>query len=128
MNELQTQEYQHLVEEIKATIKEAVFTSRWALVEGYWNVGKLIREEFTGNDLTKQLQGLAVEVGTSERTLFYALQTYDKYPKIDALPEGKNISWNKLITKYLPQSAEVTELAREECSHKWVCTRCGQRR
>ena len=98
------------------------------LVEGYWNVGKLLREY---NYNTKSLQDLAVDVGISERTLWYALQTYDKYkssvpdlsrnldvgertiyraiqaydefPKIDMLPEGKNITWNKLITKYLPE-------------------------
>ena len=33
--------------------------------------------------LTKQLQGLAVEVGISERTLWYALQFYDKYPSLN---------------------------------------------
>ncbi len=99
--------YRALVEEIKATITEAVHNSRWMLVEGYWNVGKLIREKFTGNQLTKQLQALGVDVGVSQTTLWYALQTYDKYPDINKLPEGKNISWNKLITKYLPATPEI---------------------
>jgi len=48
------------------------------------------------------VQDLAQNLGQSERTLYYALQAYDKYPKLDKLPEGKNITWNKLITKYLP--------------------------
>ncbi|HUV82873.1 MAG TPA: hypothetical protein VMW53_07360 [archaeon] len=94
--------YMLLVEQIKATITEAVHNSRWFLVEGYWNVGKLIRENFTGN-LTNQLQTLAVDVGISERTLWYALQFFDKFPLLDEVPEGKNISWNKIVTKYLPE-------------------------
>ena len=103
-----TEHYKYLVEQIKATVTEAVHNSRWFLVEGYWNVGKLIREAFTGN-ITKQLQTLAVDVGISERTLWYALQFFDKYPILNNVPEGKNISWNKLITKYLPEHTEKEE-------------------
>lgn len=45
-NTLQTTEwYDELVSDCKAIITEAIFTSRWALVEGYWNLGKRIREE-----------------------------------------------------------------------------------
>lgn len=121
------EKYQALVDEIKATITEAVHNSRWMLVEGYWNVGKLIREEFTGNNLTKQLQDLGVDVGLSQTTLWYALQTYDKYPDIGQLPEGKNITWNKLIKNYLPkEKEEETETLR--CNHTWVCTKCGLRK
>jgi len=103
-NELQTQEwYTHLVEECKAIITEATFTSRWALVEGYWNLGKRIYEETkTHPNILESVQGLAQSIGLSTRTLYYANQTYSKYPNLQELPEGKNISWNKLITKYLP--------------------------
>ena len=104
-NELTTQDwYQHLVEECKAIITEAVFTSRWALVEGYWTLGKRIRTDLKWQKYSQGLytsQDLANAIGISERTLDYALQTYDNYQPIDKIPEGKNISWNKLITKYL---------------------------
>ena len=98
--------YQHLVEECKAIITEAVFTSRWALVEGYHSLGKRIRQDSDKKSITKLLQGLAVSLKQSERTLWYAVQVYDKYPDIQKLPEGKNITWNKLITKYLPELEE----------------------
>lgn len=99
---LQNQEwYQLLVEECKAIFTEATFTSRRALVEGNWNVGKTLREHPNFN--TKLLQDLAVNIGISERNLWYSLQLYDKYPDLNRLPEGKNISMNKLITKYLPE-------------------------
>lgn len=103
--QLQDQEwYEHLVDECKEIITEAVFTSRWALVEGYWTLGKRIRTDLNWDKFSQGLytsQDLANAIGISERTLDYALQTYDKYKKLDLIPEGKNISWNKLITKYL---------------------------
>ena len=74
------------------------------------NLGKRIRED---NNLERSeiygekiLQGLAESISTSERTIYYALQLFDKYPILDALPEGKNITWKKLITKYLPAPKE----------------------
>src|SRR3990167_6875241 len=106
--ELTNQEwYNELVEECKAIITEAVFTSRWALVEGYWNLGKRIREDKLAQEFAKGnktfVQDLGRNLGTSSSTIYYALQAYDKFPDINKLPEGKNISWNKLITKYLPE-------------------------
>jgi len=108
MNELVSQErYQALVDECKSIITEAVFTSRWALVEGYWNVGKRIRKELPQKGITKALQDLGVDIGVSSTTLWYAVQFYDRYKRLDKVPEGKNISWNKLITKYLPNPDKV---------------------
>jgi len=101
-NIIKDEKYIALVEEIKNTITESVRNSRWVLVKGYWLIGKLMREEYE-SEITKLLQGLAVDVGVSERTLWYSLQAYDKFPELDKIPEGKNISWNKLITLYLPE-------------------------
>jgi len=114
MNDLIKQEwYKLLVDDCKAIITEAVFVSRWALVEGYWNLGKRIADEqnFDRKEVYagKIVQGLAQSIGVSKRTLHYALQAYDKYPDISTIPEGKNISWNKLITKYLPEHKEESE-------------------
>src|SRR3990167_7926434 len=110
--ELESQEwYSSLVDECKAIITEAVFTSRWALVEGYWKLGERIREEkqlkkWAQKEAGVVLQGLANDLSISTRTLHYALQAYDKFPKLDEIPEGKNITWNKLITEYLPAPKE----------------------
>lgn len=106
--ELQTNEwYEALVEECKAIITEAVFTSRWALVEGYWTLGKTLREEenikWHAKGSESFLQDLADNLNISIRTLHYALQAYDKFPELSKIPEGKAISWNKLITQYLPE-------------------------
>ncbi len=98
--------YKTLVLECKAIITEAVFTSRWALVEGNMELGKRIREDINFKEYSKgnkrSVQDLARNIGQSERTLYYALQLFDIYKSVGNLPEGKNISMNKLITKYLP--------------------------
>jgi len=110
------EEYNLLVDEIKSTITESVFNSRQELIKGHWTIGKLIRE-FSGGEVTNLLQDLAGDVGISERLLWYSLKCYDTYPDLNNLPEGKNISWNKLITKYLSEPKERKEI------HK--CPICG---
>jgi len=99
--------YQALIDECKSIITEAIFTSRWALVEGYHNLGKRIREDSKRLSTTLLLQHVAVDLKISERTLWYAVQFYDKYSDLSQVPEGKNISWRKLITKYLPPHKET---------------------
>jgi len=104
--------YEALVEECKAIITEAVFTSRWALVEGYWELGKRISEEnknFERNKIYGQkiVQGLAESLGIASRTIHYAIKAYEKYPEIGSMPEGKNLTWNKLITLYLPEPKKI---------------------
>jgi len=110
------EKYHAFVEEIKSTITEAVHNSRWTLIEGYWLVGKLMRKEYK-KEITNLLQALALDIGTSERTLWYALKTYDTYPDMNKLPEGKNISWNKLITKYLSTSKKSKSKNEDKCKH-----------
>jgi len=113
MNELvkQSEWYQALVDECKSIITEAVFTSKWALVEGYHELGKRIREDNNNFERAKIygkkiVQQVAESLKISERTLWYALQFYDKYPDLSKVPEGKNITWKKIITKYLPAHEE----------------------
>lgn len=99
--------YEQLVEDCKAILIETEFTARWALVEGYWRLGERMRQDGTKRSITKLVQDLGVVLHKSESTLWYAVQFYDKYPALDKVPEGKAISWNKLVTKYLPERAEV---------------------
>jgi len=99
--------YTQLVDDGRDIITEAVFTSRWALVEGYWYLGERVGTDVNYQEYAKgnktSVQDLARNIGISERTLYYAIQFYGKYPQLDTVPEGKNISWNKIITKYLPR-------------------------
>ena len=98
--------YTSLVDDCKAIITEAVFISRWALVEGYHQLGERI---VTDENFQKHAKGnnkcfadLRNNTGISDSTLYRAVQFYEKYPDLSTVPEGKNISWNKIVTKYLP--------------------------
>ncbi|PJB21610.1 MAG: hypothetical protein CO114_04425, partial [Euryarchaeota archaeon CG_4_9_14_3_um_filter_38_12] len=92
------------IEECKAIITEASFTSRWALIEGYWQLGKRIREEAKTISITAFTETVAVALEKSNRSIWYAVQFYDKYPDLTKLPEGKNISWHIICNKYLGKS------------------------
>ncbi len=100
--------YQALIEECQAIITESVFTSRWTLIEGYHMLGKRIPEENAnfrkakvyGKKIT---QRVATSLNKSQRTIEQAIQFAKKYPELDELPEGKNISWHKICNYYLPQ-------------------------
>lgn len=87
------------VEECDALICETVFASRWDLVEGYWKLGKLIREGALETPITQFTEQLAVRLKRSQRFLWYCVQAYDRYPDLSMLPEGKNISWHKIIKR-----------------------------
>lgn len=116
--------YQNLVEDCKNILTEAVFTSRWALIECYHQLGERIRKESEKTPITKFTARLSVDLKQSERTLWRAVQFYDTYQDLNNLPEGKNISWNKILTKYLAkeQSEEVEEDKQEA---KITCPKCG---
>ena len=101
------------VEECQAIITESVFVSRWALVEGYWNLGRTVRSYMITKEYAKGneafLDSLSGKLkSVSKRTLYRSLQFFDKYPILNDVPGGKNISWNKII-KLLPERTEKEE-------------------
>ncbi|MBA7576415.1 hypothetical protein ES695_21330 [Candidatus Atribacteria bacterium 1244-E10-H5-B2] len=119
--------YESLVDDCKSIITEAVFVSRWALVEGYHQLGERVRTDLHFKEYAKgtktSVQDLARNIGISERTLYYSMAFYDKYPSLNNVPEGKNISWNKIITRYLPES-EGTKTGLNTPQYV-ECPRCG---
>ena len=107
---VQSEPFQALVDECKAIITETIFNHRDVLIQGYHTLGKTVatNEAYQkyAKDNKSSLQDLAKTVGISPRTLYYCVQVYEKYPDPSLLPEGKNLSWSKLITKYLPKHIE----------------------
>ena len=108
-----------MAEEIKALLVEAEFTSRSVMIEAYHEAGTMIIR--TGGDRSKLVQNLAKMVDRSERTLWYAVKFAEMYPTIDKLPDGKNISWHKIITRYLTAPKE-----KGDCQHEpvLICKKC----
>lgn len=80
----QTERYIAMVEECKAIMTEAVFNSRWALVEGYWLLGKRIDLDFLiYNYKTRRIMFVEVktrnaEMKTWQRMIFKQLDKWIK--------------------------------------------------
>ena len=97
-------------EEIKALLTEAEFTARWQIIEAHHEVGKIILQ--LEGERTKIVHMLAVKLDRSERTLWYAVKFAQTFKKVDDVPEGKNVSMNLVIRKYLTEPKEI-----QDCNH-----------
>jgi hypothetical protein len=117
-----------LAQDIQAAISTKVFEARWALIELYHYIGGEIKKALDEHpDYSKDdvITVLSKKLDRSRRTLYYAVEFYETYPDLNMLPEGPNISWNKIVTKYLTTPKEKVE--EREHEHKWVCVICGQK-
>jgi len=107
---IQGDEYQNLIEECKGIITEGIFKSNWVLVEAYHGLGNVLRN-FKTKSITKLVKQVSQDINKSERTLWWAVQFYDKCPELKMLPYGKEVTWRKIVTQYLPGKTE------EELTH-----------
>jgi len=124
--------YTALIEECEAIITETVFNARWELIQGYHRLGNRILEEklnFEEGKIYGQgiVQHIAKSLGKSRRTIYYAIEFAEKYKDINTLPEGKNISWNK-VCKLLSGSKDQGACDHKEWEEKIirVCKVCGK--
>lgn len=108
--------YIHFLEELQATVYEGEYNARWELLKTYHAVGKLITEHTENFNHAEVYSSriydiVAEDIKKSKSTVFKAVQFYQKYPNaltdVSSLPEGKNISWSKLVSKYLPEPKEL---------------------
>jgi len=115
-----SEHYSALIDECRAIITEKSFQLNWTRLEMYHEIGRVIRDTSQGDkSITKLLQNLAEDMGITERTLWYAVQFYDKFPSLDELPDGKSASWTKVkqelpVNKRLesPNVTDPGEIAR----------------
>jgi len=121
---LSTDWYKSLLDDVSSTLSEAVFASRMTLIEGYHAVGARLRQEEDRMPMTELVHQCAVDMGVKPRKLWYAIQFFDTFPDMNKLPEGKNISWTKIKTKYLP--SKTKEKPELEASKRAKCPTCGQ--
>lgn len=120
-----TDEYQLLITECDSCLTEAESTAKATIVEAWHYVGECIRK-FEGVEISKLVKRVADDIQRSERAVWLGVQIYDKYPDLNSLPEGKNISLRKLQRVYL------LGIDAEECKHEKVrelriCAKCEKR-
>lgn len=114
--------YQILCEDLQAIITERIWRSKIEVIVAYGEVGHRIVTDALYEKYSSQskdfLEKLAKSIGISYSTICRAIQFWNKYhidshtceSSWDKLPEGKNISWYKICSKYLPQTKGDTEL------------------
>lgn len=113
--------YTHLVGDCQAIITECEFNARWSLVQGYHELGERIIAE-NGNFDRQMIYGqeivsrLSKSLGVSSSKIYRAMQFARKYPSLDAAPEGKALTWSKVVNKYLPGKEDIKEPV-QACRH-----------
>jgi len=86
---------EEIKDEIIGLLTEGVFNSRMDLIVTYHEVGRLLFE----NDL---LTHMTKEYPRHRRTFYRCVQFIKQIPNLEMLPDGKNISWTKVL-KLLPK-------------------------
>ncbi len=125
--------YHTLVEDCKDIIVEGEFSWRMTILETYHNLGKRIfqdipnftRSQIYGDNI---VQRVAESLQRSERTIYYAMKFAEKFPSVDEVPEGKNISWRLVCQKYLTKPKELPshETATKKATEEYcLCPKCG---
>ena len=105
--------YDSLVSDCQAIVTEAVFNSRWELIVGYHQLGKRIALDnvWNGRGNGRTLSALSKSTNIGERTLYRAVQFYKKFPSLELLPGGKNITWSKIIALLPSDENQETQAA-----------------
>ncbi len=118
MTELATKWYTELIEDLSGRLTEGFFNSRWELIETYHYLGRRILDDNDnfqragyGKKIFAEIRKSLEDVGikTSESSIYRAVQFARKYPSLETLKEGKNISWSKICQKYLPLPKDMQE-------------------
>ena len=111
--------YVNLIDDLKTIVVEKEFESRWALVEGYHQLGSRILVEYENfqrlrMDDQSLIATVAISLNKRPRTVYYAVQFARQYPDLNLLPEGKDTNWHKVINKYLTTGKERVTLTKSD--------------
>lgn len=106
-----TQWVEDLVEECTNAFVESNYAERWDKVEGYHTIGTLILEGLQLEDRKKTygdqiVKRVAKSIKVSPRTVYNMVEFAKKFPDLALLPDGKNVSWTKIVKGYFPKSDE----------------------
>ena len=126
-----------LIDQIRANMIERRYRIAAELLELKWYIGDRILEDL-GNFERAKIYGkqivslVAKSLDCAERELYRCIQFRKKYPKLNDLPEGKNITWHKIVNIYLSDKPKDSEDPEADCSHGQLeilvrCATCRER-
>lgn len=114
---LAPERWESLIDDLKGIVTEHLTASREQIINMKWYLGDRLLEE--GEEaITSVLTRVGVELHISHTELWRCLAFRKKFPSLDELwamaPEGKNISWHKLVNSYIDFSIPKPEIPVEE--------------
>ncbi len=114
-NPLNQEWYESLIEDLSSLKVEKNFSSRWSILEFYHELGtrlinERIRFEESGIDEASSTKRVSQSLSMTQRSVQLAIQFAQKYPDINELPDGKAISWHRIVKDYLPEKKEKLPL------------------
>lgn len=106
--------YKELIGDCQAILTEGIWNYRWTLIKTYHLFGKRIIEDYSkfkdvGISEKEIRSHVTKDLKQSDRTIRRTIQFAKKYPDLEKLPEGKNISWHKICNELLPGQNEKEE-------------------
>ena len=115
-------EWETLLKDCEDAIIEGVTAVRGEVIRMKWELGEILFDHGE-EQITKLLSRVAVELkqrghAVSEPELWRCLKLRKKFPTLkqmwSELPEGKNISWHKLVHNYIDFSVPKPAVLMEE--------------
>lgn len=135
-NLLTSEWFKALIDDCKTFLIERRYRIAAELLEMKWEIGGRILQdtvkfEKLGISGGKICHLVSQALNCSKREIERCVQFRKKYPDLTRLPEGKNITWHKIVNQYLPEKSKSDD-PEEECQHKIVeilirCAKCRER-
>lgn len=109
---LDKEAYIALLEDLMDLVKETVVNVRYETIKCKWEVGDRITREFIDGRIKEYIvivRRLSKDLKISESELYRCIEFKNRFPDFEKmwqqLPEGKNISWNKIKENYLSEKS-----------------------
>ena len=129
--------FQVLISDCKDTIIERRCIIAEELIKMKWEIGDRILQDVESFERAN-LYGRQIIVTVSkaldcsEREIYRCIQFRKKYPDLTILPEGKAITWHKIVNIYLPDKTKDADDPDAACPHQQLeiivrCARCRER-
>ena len=116
---LQSQDwFQQMIENLQNLLTEGEFTARYTLIQVYHTTGAMIAEH---EDKAENLiEETARALNRSTRLIYQCRQFYEKFPKLDKLPDGKAISWRQIANELLPAHGKKKPASKDELIAQFI--------
>ena len=118
-----------MMEEVDAALVEAVAMARWVLVEAYHLLGTEIVENSKKYAVERRevCNAVATGLGKSQRSIYYAVEFAERYPNLNKVPGGKNLTWHKICNELLADGKKEECKCDKGFGVRKFCNVCGKK-